>query len=307
MTELDRLAASAQVQHSPCGDGTLVWHTWGQGRPLLLLHGGSGSWTHWVRNIQPLVDAGRSVWVPDLPGFGDSACPSDCTDADHLPPWLEQGSAQLLGPQPVDVAAFSFGALVAGYWAVRYPARIASLMLVGAPALSSERLPPLPMRFWAGIEPGDRRDAVHRHNLRTLMLAREASIDAQAITLHGANVERDRMRRRRLMLTDALLHLLPQVQAPLAGLWGEQDVLYRGRQQIIAPALALAPAFAGLTLVPEAGHWVQYEAADTFNARLLDWLQSQPAQARGARAHQPPAAGMAAESGTRADRPTRPA
>ena len=40
---------------------------------MLLLHGGSGSWTHWLRNIQPLVDAGRQVLVPDLPGFGDSA------------------------------------------------------------------------------------------------------------------------------------------------------------------------------------------------------------------------------------------
>ena len=123
------------------------------------------------------------------------------------------------------------------------------------------------MRFWAGIEPGDRRDAAHRHNLRTLMLAHDASIDAQAIALHGANVERDRMRRRRLMLTDALLHLLPRLAAPLAGLWGEQDVLYLGRQQIIAPALAHAPAFQGLTLVADAGHWVQYEAADAFNAR----------------------------------------
>lgn len=290
MDELSRLAASARVHHTPCGDGSLVWHAWGQGRPVLLLHGGSGSWTHWVRNIQALVDAGHGVWVPDLPGFGDSACPAGCSDADHLPPWLEQGCTQLLGAQAVDLVAFSFGALVAAYWAVDHPARMASLMLLGAPALSSERLPPLPMRFWAGIPPGERRDAAHRHNLRTLMLAHDASIDAQAITLHGANVERDRMRRRRLMLTDALLHLLPRIPAPLAGLWGEQDVLYRGRTQIIAPALALAPDYRGLTLVPDAGHWVQYEAADAVNACLVDWLRAQPAQAPADRAHQPPGA-----------------
>jgi 2-hydroxy-6-oxonona-2,4-dienedioate hydrolase len=43
--------------------------------PVVLFHGGSGSWTHWVRNIQPLVAAGRQVIAADLPGFGDSASP----------------------------------------------------------------------------------------------------------------------------------------------------------------------------------------------------------------------------------------
>ena len=45
-----------------------VWHVWGasDGPAVVLLHGGSGSWTHWVRNIAPLRDAGWRVLVPDL-------------------------------------------------------------------------------------------------------------------------------------------------------------------------------------------------------------------------------------------------
>jgi pimeloyl-ACP methyl ester carboxylesterase len=39
--------------------------------PTLLLHGGTGSWTHWVRNIEPLARQ-FSVVVPDLPGMGES-------------------------------------------------------------------------------------------------------------------------------------------------------------------------------------------------------------------------------------------
>lgn len=53
-------------------DRTTVWHEWGQGQPLVLLHGGSGSWTHWLRNLLPLVDAGYRVIAPDIPGFGES-------------------------------------------------------------------------------------------------------------------------------------------------------------------------------------------------------------------------------------------
>jgi len=33
-----------------------TWHVWNRShpQPLVLLHGGSGSWTHWVRNIDAL-------------------------------------------------------------------------------------------------------------------------------------------------------------------------------------------------------------------------------------------------------------
>jgi 2-hydroxy-6-oxonona-2,4-dienedioate hydrolase len=185
---LTTLEQGARVLHTPCGgDGPLVWHVWGEGPPLLLLHGGSGSWTHWVRNVAPLAASGRSVWVPDMPGFGDSALPPGCEDADQLPPWLEQGLQLLLGETPVDVLAFSFGALVAGYLATAHPDRVASLLLIGAPALSAEALPPLPLLLWQRHPPGPARDAAHRRNLRLLMLAHDDAVDELALAVHAAS------------------------------------------------------------------------------------------------------------------------
>ena len=274
--EVQALQQHAQRSETPCGRGTLVWHRWGPGGgpPVLLLHGGAGSWTHWVRNIDPLVQAGYTVLVPDMPGFGESAEPPDGHDADVLPAWLERGLQSLIGDRPVDLVGFSFGALVAGLWAQAVPQRVARLVLVGSPGLSADQVPALDLRRWDLLPAGAARDAVHHHNLLQLMLAHADSVTPLAVALHGANVERDRMRQRRLMRTDLLVPLLPGLSCPVHGLWGEQDVLTRHRQALIGQVLARAPGFASLDLLPQAGHWVQFEVAQAFNAALARVLSA---------------------------------
>jgi pimeloyl-ACP methyl ester carboxylesterase len=104
----------------------MVWHTWGQATrrpelaPLVLLHGGSGSWMHWLRNIPALVDSGRWVLVPDLPGFGDSAVPAGGSDADALPEPMEQGLNMLVGALPATWWAFH----LAAWWPALLPSAL---------------------------------------------------------------------------------------------------------------------------------------------------------------------------------------
>ena len=113
-------------------NATTVWHAWGQAdQPtVVLLHGGSGSWTHWVRNIAPLRDAGWRVLVPDLPGFGDSDLPEGCTDTTDLPPHLHQGLQQLKPLGPVSLVGFSFGGMTAALWLAAHPEDAQALVLV---------------------------------------------------------------------------------------------------------------------------------------------------------------------------------
>ncbi len=255
----------------------MVWHAWGMssgGSPIVLLHGGSGSWNHWVRNIEPLVRAGHQVLVPDLPGFGDSARPPAGRDADALPRWVELGLETLLGSAACDVVGFSFGGMVAGLLAAQWPLRVRRLVLVGAPALTADPDRELGLKSWQHLTDDAQRLAALRFNLRQLMLAHDASVDELALSLHMANLLRDRMQRRVLSKTDILLRTLAQVECPVFGIWGELDALYQGRIDIIGPALAHAPLFQSLALVPDAGHWVQYEAAPAFDAALVDALSA---------------------------------
>ena len=59
---------------TPAGQGEIVWRVFGRGEPLVLLHGGTGSWLHWVRNIEALA-ADFMLLVPDIPGSGESGNP----------------------------------------------------------------------------------------------------------------------------------------------------------------------------------------------------------------------------------------
>lgn len=78
-----RIESLATRARTSCGAESMVWRIWGEGRPLVLLHGASGSWTHWIRNVVPLAGHVR-VCAADMPGFGDSDVPPEPHTADGL-------------------------------------------------------------------------------------------------------------------------------------------------------------------------------------------------------------------------------
>ncbi|MGH8829819.1 MAG: alpha/beta fold hydrolase [Polaromonas sp.] len=273
--EAQAILKTATRLETPCGAGSLVWHVWGRDAgssvlaPAVLFHGGSGSWTHWLRNIPALAASGRRVYVPDLPGFGDSAAPLQGTDADAIPEPVEQGLKILLGDRACDLVGFSFGGMVAGFIAAQFPARAARLVLVGAPGLGIAPEKAVQLTSWRHLSDPLRRDAVHRGNLAALMLYRQEAITELALRLHVANVLRDRMKGRGLSRTDVLARTLTQVHCPVDAIYGSEDALYRGRMQLLEPVLRQAEGFGSLGLIEAAGHWVQFERVDAFNEALL--------------------------------------
>jgi len=267
--------AQATRHDTPCGDGSIVWHSWGNdaggGEPLVLLHGGSGSWTHWLRNVEVLAAAGRRVLVPDLPGFGDSAVAPTGHDADAIVDPLANGLRQLLGDAPSDICGFSFGGLTGGLLAAAHPQRVRQLVLAGAPGLGL-RDRRLPLTSWRHLESQAERETAHRSNLAALMLHNPESIDALAVALQSANVTRDRLRARRLAMTNALALALEKIRCPVDAIYGDKDVLYLDKHAALEAALKAHACFGELLFVPEAGHWVQFERAEAFNRALLGLL-----------------------------------
>ena len=273
------MQARARRMTTPCGDGHMVWHQWGAAggaaAPVVLLHGGSGSWTHWLRNIEALVATGRQVWAPDLPGFGASDGVPGGQDADTMPEPLHQGLRWLLGSREFDLVGFSFGGMTAGLLAARFSAGVRRLVVVGAPAMWLRDERPVRLLGWRHLDSAAARMDAHRHNLQALMLHDAQAIDDDTLALHVQNVLRDRLPRRRLSQTDALAQALRRVACPVHAIYGMHDMLYQGRHAELELAFSrAAPQFAGLHWVEGAGHWVQYEQPARFDAVLQGCLDA---------------------------------
>jgi 2-hydroxy-6-oxonona-2,4-dienedioate hydrolase len=269
---VDALDRRAKKLKTPCGDGSMVWRVWGRGEPLLLFHGGSGSWTHWLRNI-PELARHYQLWVPDLPGLGQSAMPPEplipATSADAVVAGLNE---LLPGARNLRLAGFSFGGHVAGLTAARLRERIGVLTLIGVAALGLRAEPR--ERFAkqrVGME-AEEIAAVFQQNLRVLMFANPANIDALAIHLQAENVKRARFRSRRFATGDGLAKALAGVTAPVQTIWGTEDIIARGSLDKRLEILRQHHPELEVRLIEKAGHWVAYEAADRFNAALLELL-----------------------------------
>ncbi|MDM9559807.1 alpha/beta fold hydrolase [Bordetella petrii] len=269
--ELARLDALAGHHDIPGPDGTVRWRTLGSGAPLVLLHGGHGSWLHWVRNIEALARR-YTVWVPDMPGYLDSAAAPPPTGDDELEPLLAALRATLdraVGPDTaIGLAGFSFGGLVAARLAARRP-RVARLALLGSGGHGTPRPRKLDMRNWRqAATPAQRRDML-RHNLNQLMLHRHAP-DELALAVHEISCVATRFRSRTASQGNGMVQALRQYGGPVLLVWGEHDVTATARE--VAPAIAADGPGRLWRVLPDAGHWVQYEAADEVNELLARWF-----------------------------------
>jgi 2-hydroxy-6-oxonona-2,4-dienedioate hydrolase len=262
VSQAEVLAKATRIE-LPTPGGIQVWHAWNTsaGRPLVLLHGGSGSWTHWLRNIQGLTQD-RAVYALDLPGFGDSDLPPDARDADDLQHHVAQGLRQLLGEGPHDVMGFSFGGMTAGFIAAAQPDLIRRLVLVGIPGLGLFG-EPLDLRGLRDDMSRQERRDILRHNLLQIMLRHPESVDEATLDLQDANVSRDRLRRRRIARGDVLVRLQSRWQCPVHTIWGEFDSLVEERLYRV-PEVLNQCRLVSFHVVPQAGHWVQYERPEAF-------------------------------------------
>jgi pimeloyl-ACP methyl ester carboxylesterase len=257
-----RLDEMAEHRRTPCGAGGLAWRCWGVGRPLVLLHGGQGSWLHWVRNIEALAAEFR-VFAVDLPGLGDSNEAPPPHTAETLGAIVRAGLDTLVGPaEKVALAGFSLGAVVTASIAATLGPRAVHTVLIGASGLGPHwKNATESLERWAPGADLETRRGVVRRNLARSMIADPAKIDDEAVAIQlRLLARRRRLRGLPISESDTLLSLIPAIQDRLTLVWGEHDPYLQ--PDVPACAAALRARFIGLDLriVDGVGHWANYEA-----------------------------------------------
>lgn len=269
------IAGRADRLATPCGDGVMVWHRWpGPTRSaptIVLYHGGFGSWTHWLKAV-PLLSTRFAIVAADLPGLGDSADVAPPHTAQGISDIVNQGLDQILSPTGrCHLAGFSFGGIIAALSAAHLGERCLGFTAIGAAGFGELH------HIVDGIKipPGDLSeaeiDAVHAKNLSLLMLADAKRADPLALYLHRRNVERGRVRSRRISRSAALVETLPRITAPIGGLWGALDATGGGAAAIAERRRIFRRHQPGcrFTVIADAGHWIMYERPERFVRALF--------------------------------------
>ena len=266
-----RFEDSAETLTTPCYGGDLIWRCWGDGPPLVLLHGGYGSWRHWIKSI-PVLSRHWRLLVPDMPGLGDSAPAPKPYDAHAIAQPLADGLDQILpAPARYDIAGFSFGGLIGGHVAELHGNRVKRYVAVAPGGLGIER--GTKRRPLAKMRPHMSRaelDAAHRHNLAVIMFANPDNIDDLAVYLQTQSVRRGRTKSLPIARTDTLARALPRITAEIKAIYGARDdATGTGLPQRRALFETIQPGM-DFRVIEGAGHWVMYETPDAFNAILID-------------------------------------
>ena len=253
----------------------------GEGPPLLMIMGMSGTYDHWDAHFLELLARERELILYDHRGVGRSSrAEAPFTIAELAADAL--GLLEALDPPSVDVLGFSMGGMVAQELALAAPQRLRSLVLASTSAggaRSAHTAPEVLERLGGAMSSGDREAALRA--AWEVNTAKPYSDDADAYERFCAiGAER------RVDMAVVLLQMraiaehdaserLAALRTPTLVLHGTQDMMVP-----LANASALADAVPGarLALMEGAGHLFFWEAPERAAELVLEHLESKSDQ-----------------------------
>jgi len=265
------------------GDCMISTYVFGEGPPVLALHGLGGTKISMLPIVPALAPKHRVI-IPDLPGHGESDKP---VSAQYTPRNYARTVRKLMDALGVDraiVIGNSLGGRVALELAVRSPDRVRALGLL-APAVPGFRVRYI-MGFTriipteVGAVPFPLRERWMKAAVRRL-LGDPSKLPDEAYQASAEEFIRIyRSPQARMAFFDSIRHLLTEapkpfwarmrhVRVPVQIVWGTADRLVPVR---LAPKLAGELPSAELLVLPRVGHVPQFEATEQTTKALTTFI-----------------------------------
>lgn len=261
-------------------DGTPLYaEVHGDGVPLVLSCAYCTTHENWRHQVEPLSAAGARVILWDYRGHGLSGAPEDpgAYDMDRVVDDLGRVLAAACGDEPAVLGGLSFGGLCSLHFAVRHPERVRALLLVDSgPGFKN----PEAAAGW--------QDQVERTARFLEERGFRAFVDGPAgVTCVGRNRDLPAARaaadaiaaqrpagvaafgRRVAGPAPPVIDELSGIDVPALVIVGEEDRPYLRAAEVMAAKLPQARK----CVIPGAGHIVNIEAAERFEAEVVRFLR----------------------------------
>ena len=216
-----RVHALASVDPAPPGAGAIV-----------LVHGSGLSHQYMIPTARLLTSDFR-VYVPDIPGYGDSGDPGEVLNVPEMADWLAAWMPAI-GLERASFLGNSFGCQVIADIAARYPERVERTVLQGPTTPPPER-----STFWQFV----RWRQNQRYNPKWLG-------EVTNVDYHKAGVWR-LIRSFMFQITDRIEAKAPYIKAPTLVVRGEYDPI--ASQDFCELIVRLCPD-ARLQIIPDVAH-----------------------------------------------------
>jgi pimeloyl-ACP methyl ester carboxylesterase len=239
----------------------------GTGEPLLVLHSELGV-PGWLRTYELLAQH-YTVYVPSLPGFGQSARPDWIISIRDLAAWVTWFTRDLKLLKPLNVIGFSMGGWIAAEIATVNAAIFKKMVLVGAAGLKPEE-----GQVWDYFV-NSGKEAFEAAFYDPAQSPEYAQYYDKVWTPEEAEqVEINREMAARLlwkpyMRSHTLSALLRGVATPTLIVWGREDrIIPLDACQLYQRAIKGATA----EILDRCGHMPEMEQPDAFVKAVLDFL-----------------------------------
>ncbi|MBN1665459.1 MAG: alpha/beta hydrolase [Anaerolineales bacterium] len=264
------------------------------GKVVILLHGFPEFWRGWLKQIEPLVQAGYRLVVPDQRGYNLSDKPQGVS-AYHIDTLAQDviGLMDVVGQEKAVVIGHDWGAAVAWHLATHYPERVEKLAILNVPhpAIMVQtlrtsltqllkswymfffQLPWLPEWLLGRNNAQGAAELLRRSGKPGTFTYEDLAEYRQACTQPGAltamiNWYRSSIRSGFGNSLRASREL-PRIKVPTLMLWGKQDVALS--HEMAQPSIDLCDD-GKLVFFEDATHWLQHDKADEVNEQLLRFL-----------------------------------
>lgn len=253
------------------------YHDLGTGAPVLFIHGsgpGVSAWANWRLNIPVLAERGLRCLAPDMLGFGYTGSPPDLKFS--MQGWVEHlaGFTAAMGIERFSIVGNSFGGALALAYAIRFPAQVEKLVLMGSVGIE------FPLTEGLDLAWGHVPTIANMRRLLDVFAFDEGLVsDDLAEMRHRAAMRPGVMEAFSAMFPAPRqdgIRALASPEADIAGITAPALVIH-GREDRVIPVANAQRLFellpkAELHLFRNCGHWTQIEKAGRFNALLADFL-----------------------------------